>query len=385
MIDFSSGYTYAEILQAMLDRVDNSLDKRQGSLIQTALGPGAWYLEGLAILLGQIQGQGSVLTATGDGLDYLVANRGLTRIAATPAVRKGIFDGEVPTGSQFRTINGDNSVIFVSGEFLERSGANYVYEMTCQTAGEIGNSYSGNILPVSSGLSYLTYAVISDIITEGADNETDEALRTRYVATLSAAPYGGNIAEYRQAILGIAGVGGVQIYPANVYKGGGTVLCSIIGDDYKPASAALVATVQDAICPPDDGAHTPSQNGYGIAPVGAAVDIVSATALTVNVSCTVTFLDGIVNGAVTYKDAIKTAVEEYIKTVAQTWGNAVQGHKISYPVIVYAARVIYAILTVPEVINVSNLRLNGQTGDLTLTENSTLQQVPVLGEVTVNA
>jgi hypothetical protein len=71
--------------------------------------------------------------------------------------------------------------------------------------------------------------------------------------------------------------------------------------------------------------------------------------------------------------------------VAQTWGNAVQGHKISYPVIVYAARVIYAILTVPEVINVSNLRLNGQNGDLTLTENSTLQQVPVLGEVTVNA
>lgn len=385
MIDFSTGYTYAEILQAMLDRVDNSLDKRQGSLIWTALGPGAWYLEGLAILLGRIQEQGSVLTATGDGLDYLVANRGLTRIAATPAVRRGIFSGEVPTGSQFRTINGDNSVIFTSGEYLGRDGANYVYEMTCQTAGEIGNSYSGNILPVSSGLSYLTYAVISDIITEGADNETDDALRTRYIATLSAAPYGGNIAEYRQAILGIAGVGGVQIYPANVYHGGGTVLCSIIGDDYAPASAALVATVQDAICPPDDGAHSPSQNGYGIAPVGAAVDIVSATALTVNVSCTLTFLDGIQNGAVAYKDAIEAAIRDYIKSVAQTWGNALQGHKISYPVIVYAARVIYAILTVPEVINVSNLKLNGQTGDLTLTENSTVQQVPVLGEVTINA
>ena len=45
MIDFS-GYTYAEILQQMLDRVDNSLDKREGSLIQTAIAPGAWYREG---------------------------------------------------------------------------------------------------------------------------------------------------------------------------------------------------------------------------------------------------------------------------------------------------------------------------------------------------
>ena len=42
MIDFSNGYSYAEILAAMLGQVDDSLDKRQGSLIQTALGPGAW-------------------------------------------------------------------------------------------------------------------------------------------------------------------------------------------------------------------------------------------------------------------------------------------------------------------------------------------------------
>ena len=37
MIDFSSGYSYREILDAMLDQVDNGLDKREGSLIQTAI------------------------------------------------------------------------------------------------------------------------------------------------------------------------------------------------------------------------------------------------------------------------------------------------------------------------------------------------------------
>ena len=76
MIDFSSGYTYSEILSGMLAEVDDSLDKREGSLIQTALAPVAWYLEGLALALSQIQGGASVLTAQGSDLDYLVANRG---------------------------------------------------------------------------------------------------------------------------------------------------------------------------------------------------------------------------------------------------------------------------------------------------------------------
>ena len=40
MIDFS-GYTAKAIEKAMLGRVSNSLDKREGSLIQTAIGPAA--------------------------------------------------------------------------------------------------------------------------------------------------------------------------------------------------------------------------------------------------------------------------------------------------------------------------------------------------------
>ena len=114
MIDFSSGYSYAEILQQMLGQVDDRLDKREGSLIQTALGPGAWYLEGLALALQQIQGEAFVDSATGENLDYLAANRGLTRIAATSAVRQGTFDVPIPEGSTFKTINGADSVIFTS-------------------------------------------------------------------------------------------------------------------------------------------------------------------------------------------------------------------------------------------------------------------------------
>ena len=276
MIDFSSGYSYAEILQQMLGQVDDRLDKREGSLIQTALGPGAWYLEGLALALQQIQGEAFVDSATGENLDYLAANRGLTRIAATSAVRQGTFDVPIPEGSTFKTINGADSVIFVSGDQLSASGSAYAYELTCETPGIIGNSYTGPILPVTA-ISGLTSATIGTVITPGAEEETDAALRVRYKASFGAAGYGGNITEYRQAILAIAGVGGVQIYPANQYQGGGTTLCAIIADDFTAASPALVQTVQETICPPNENGVGPSPNGYGVAPIGAAVTIQSAT------------------------------------------------------------------------------------------------------------
>lgn len=383
MIDFSSGYTYSEILSEMLAEVDDSLDKREGSLIQTALAPVAWYLEGLALALSQIQNGASVLTAQGSDLDYLVANRGLTRTAATYAVRRGTFNVQIPVGSEFRTVNGADSVVFRSGDFIEQDNSLYVYKMTCETAGEIGNSYTGTIIPVTA-IAGLQTATIGAIITVGADEETDDSLRARYIETFTAAPYGGNITEYRQAILAVPGVGGVQVYPAESYNGGGTVLCSICSDDFTAVDSSLVEAVQNAICPPADGESAPSPDGYGIAPVGAAVDIVSATNKTVNISFTATFSANVVNGDVVYEDEIRDAIAAYIADVAKAWGNALRSRAIAYNVTVYAARIIAAILSVPEVINVSDLTINGASGDLQLTETSALQEIPVLGEVVIN-
>ena len=383
MIDFSTGYSYREILDAMLGKVSDTLDKREGSLIQTALGPLAWYLEGLALTLAQVQRAAYAETAEGEDLDLLAATRGLTRRAAVAAVRQGSFNVAIPEGSLFRTVNGDSSVLFVSGEQISTSGGLYVYRMTCQMPGVIGNSYSGNITPVTA-IAGLTTAVLGTIITEGADQESDNALRARYVASFDTAPYGGNISEYRQAILAIPGVGAVQVYPANQYHGGGTALCAIVNADFGPASSALVKTVQDIICPPEDGQTAPSPNGYGIAPIGAAVDIVSATAVTINVSCRIIFASGVEDGLTSYGDEIRAAVAEYIHSVAEDWGKALVSNRITYPVTVYASRIIYAILTVPEVASVADLTINGAAGDLTLTETAALQQVPVLGEVTLN-
>lgn len=380
MIDFS-GYTNAYIQQQMLTQVDDSIDKREGSMIQTAIGPVAWFLEGLFLMLDQIQKNAYASTAVGESLDYIVAERGLTRKAAVAAVRQGTFNREIPAGSAFRTIDGENSVIFTSGELIS-SGSTYVYQMTCTTAGTAGNSYTGNILPITA-ISGLTLATIGEIITEGTDEETDTALRARYFETFDAQAFGGNIAAYRQAILAIEGVGAVQVYPA--YNGGGTVLCSILDSNYTPATETLVGAVQAVICPSEEGQVEPSANGYGMAPIGAACKITTATNLTLNMAMTVSFDASVVNGVATYQTAIEDAINGYIRSVCETWGNPLSGQQVSYPVNIYVARIITAILTaVPAVVNVTNITINGAAGDLALTETAQLQQIPSLGTVTIN-
>jgi uncharacterized phage protein gp47/JayE len=381
MIDFSSGYSKEEIQRQMLAQVDNDLDKRQGSLIQTAIAPVAWYLEGAFLSIAKLQNNTSPTLAVGDSLDLLVALRGITRKAATPAVRQGTFDAPIPAGSTFKTINGADSVSFASGDLISQDSGVYIYALTCEVAGTIGNSYTGDILPITA-IPGLTSASIGEIITVGTDAESDDSLRARYFETFTDTPYGGNIAEYRKAILAINGVGAVQVYPA--YNGGGTVLCSILDDQYNPAESALIDAVQAVICPPNDGESNPSPNGYGIAPIGAAVTITTGTALSLNIEFTVQFTSGIENGLSLYREDIEEAVAAYIKEVREGWGTALRTHSISYPVTIYAARLIYAILTVPQVVNVTGLTINGVSGDIVLTETAALQQVPEVGSVIIH-
>ena len=380
MIDFS-GYTREAIQKEMLDQVDPGMDTREGSMIQTAIGPVAWYLEGVYMILKQIQDNAYPATAVGDSLDKIVQTRGLTRKLATAAVRKGTFNSVVPSGSEFKTINGVDSQVFVTREKLSESGMEYVYAMQCKNAGTSGNNYSGNLIPITP-VEGLTSAVLGDIIIAGTEEETDEALRSRFYDTFDVAAFGGNISSYKNEILSIEGVGAVQVYP--VWNGGGTVLCSILGDDLRPALPATVKKVQDLICPAEDGGSNPSADGYGIAPIGAAVTITTGTALTLNITCDIDFVETMLNGVETYKDQIRQKIQEYLDTLCKAWGDPMKAHKITYTVTVYSSRIIYAILTIQDVVNVSNVKINGASGDLKLTETAALQQVPVLGTVVIN-
>lgn len=380
MIDFS-GYTREAIQKDMLSQVPNTIDTREGSIIQTAVGPVAWYLEGVYMLLRQIQENAYASTAVGESLDYIAAERNVYRKNAIAAVRKGTMNVQVPEGSAFRTMNGANSVIFASGRLIEKTSDSYTYEMICQTPGTIGNMYTGNILPLTV-LSGLTSASIGEIILSGADEENDDSLRARYFETFAIQAFGGNIVAYRTTILAIEGVGAVQVYPA--WKGGGTVLCSILNSQLRPAETALIKQVQDYMCPAENGGASPSPNGYGIAPIGAAVTITTAEVLELDVACNIQTAEGAAVNTEAYQERIEEKIGEYLDTVREAWGDPIKGQKIEYAVAVYISRITMAILSIEEIVNVTDITINGSSNDLLLTEAPELQQIPQLGTVIIN-
>lgn len=374
MIDFS-GQTYQALLRSMLDRIPDTYDKRDASPIPTALGPAAYALEGFYLSLNQVQQSAFVQTAAGQDLDALAAIGGLTRYPASPAVRLGLFNTSVPIGARFSTMNGENSINFAVTSAAESSGEGQdSYQLTAETPGSIGNDYIGPILPITT-IPGLTSARITSILIPGDDEETDGALRERLITALNERPFGGNLAAYREAILAIDGVGGVQVYPT--WDGGGTVKCSILGADLLPASEELVQTVQNAVDPP------PNQGlGLGIAPIGANVTVTSPSAVTVKIDAAITLAAGTTIGQV--QAPIEQAISSYLRSVRQAWDDNTSDTGVAYAADVYTARVTAAILSVEGVVNAAEIQLNGSASDLILTETGAAQQVPVLGTVTLH-
>lgn len=83
--------------------------------------------------------------------------------------------------------------------------------------------------------------------------------------------------------------------------------------------------------------------------------------------------------------SVRQAVEGYLLSVRQEWDRPDAGGLTRYSSWVYSARVTAAMLSVQGVVNVTGLTINGSAEDLELAENGLLQQVPVLGEVSVSA
>lgn len=374
MIDLSQ-QTYQNILTQMLDQVPATFDKRDTSPIPTALGPAAYALEGFYISLNQVQLAAYIQTATGQALDYLAVVAGLTRYPASAAVRLGIFDMAVPIGSRYSTINGADSINFqATAATTGETEGDYYFQLTAETPGSIGNEYTGPILPITA-IPGLNSAQITDILVPGDDEESDEDFRARIIEALNDRPFGGNIASYRTYIMAIDGVGAVQVYPT--WNGGGTVKCSVLGADFLPASPTLIENVQNAVDPP------PNQGlGLGTAPIGAQVTIVAPDTLTVNVSATLQLASGYAIGQV--QTPIQQAIENYMLSVRQEWATPVNTTSVEYQANVYVARIVAAIVSVPGVVNATNVQLNGGTADLILTEAGATQQVPITGTVTLS-
>lgn len=374
MIDLSK-YSYDSILNLMLEKVPNTIDKRPGSFIRTALAPIASIIFSGYFTMDIIQKYTFVSFAPSTFLDYRAAERGLSRKQATPAIRRVYFNIEVTQGTRFSTINGSSSVNFTVGDFIEKIDNFYYYQASCETAGIIGNGYTGPLQSITY-INGLNVAQIDEILVPGAEIEDDESLRQRYYESLKEKPFAGNIAAYRQEILAMDGVGAVQVWP--FWKGGGTVLCSILTTEFEIASKQLIEKVQIAICPYVEDLNRPSQLGTGFAPIGASVTINTPEIFNINIAFNILIKTG--HSYDTVIENCKSAINDYLLTLRKQWDKKYIENDVVYKCNVLYAQILAALIGSEGVLNITELLINGNNADIDLTQSREVQQVPFLGE-----
>lgn len=346
--------TYESILQRMLDRVPNNMDKREGSIIYDALAPAAVELQLMYIEFDTILNETFADTAQRDYLVRRAAERGITPYEATNTILKGLFTPtslDIPIGSRF-SCNELNYVVIEKTKDGE-------YQLQCETPGVSGNANFGDLIPIDY-IQGLETAKLSEVLIPGEDEEDVESLRERYFESFDTKAYGGNVKDYIQKTNAIAGVGATKVTP--VWNGGGTVLLTILDSEFNKATDVLIQKVQEEIDPTNDG------TGIGIAPIGHVVTVKTVNEIKININANFVFDEGY--NFQSLKTNIQNAIESYLLEIRTNWANQTNS-------VVRISQIETKILQIEGILDIENTTLNDSTSNLTLTE----YEIPVMGVV----
>lgn len=352
---YSDQMTFEYILGRMLDRVPDTVDKREGSVIYDALAPAAAELAKTYMELDVVMDETFVDTAS---LQYLILRckeRGIEAQGETAAIIQGTFTPatlELTAGTRF---NCD----YINYALTEKISAG-VYRLQAETLGTAGNKYSGTLLPIET-VNGLQTAEITGVLIPGEDGDTTDTLREKYYASIDGEAFGGNVADYKEKVNAIPGVGGVKVHP--VWNGGGTVKLVIIASDYTVPSGELVQQVQTAADP-----ETNQGEGMGFAPIGHTVTVMGATGQSVNIQTNLTFISEWNWEAA--QSQIEGAVNTYFTELAEEWEDA-------EATIVRISQIETRLLSLPFVLDIADTKINGQAKNLQIEEDS----IPVLGTI----
>ena len=366
--DYLEKYTFDYLMEQALSQVPDTIDKRQGSIIYDALAPACYLLAYFYNTLRNIYRDTFAETATGEALDLRAAELGITRYPATFAIKKGYFEsanGEpmtIPIGARFSTISDINPITYVVIDEYAENGVIQpgYYQLKCEIAGAGGNEYSGTLTNITH-IPGLATATMLDLLIPGEDEETDESLRKRYFESLVGQAYGGNIADYKQKVTALQGVGGVKVEP--IWNGGGTVKLTIIDSDYNKPSSMLIDQVQTAVDPEQNQGQ-----GYGIAPIGHVVTVVGVDEVTIDVEPQITLQTGYIWEDV--KPAVEAAINDYFAELRSQWAD-------SETLVVRISQIEVRVLAINGIVDIQNTKLNGQQQNIELGP----YEIPVLGEV----
>ena len=346
--------TFEAIVQRMLNRI-SGVDKREGSIAYDVSAPTAIELQNAYINLDGVLMETFADTSSKEYLIKRCNERGITIEPATNAVRQGEFNIDVPIGSRFSL----NELNYIVTEKIEDG----IFKMRCETSGVVGNAETGAMIPIDY-IDGLQTALLTDVLIPGEDEEDVEHLRSRYFNSFDSQAFGGNVADYKEKINSIDGVGGTKIHRA--WNGGGTVKAVIIDSTYSKPSQILVDEVQRIIDPVGSQGE-----GLGVAPIGHIVTIAGCGETSVNIQTHITFQGDWTWAAI--EPNVHTAIDDYFKELAKGWSDA-DGNDL----IVRISQIETRLLDLEGVLDIADTLLNGVASNLSIGKDN----IPIRGTVT---
>ena len=343
----SDTITYESLLKRALERVSTGIDTSEGSFLFDAIAPCVAELYEAYLYIDELEKRVYADTAYGEYLERRCAERGIYRKKATYAIRKGYFDYEVPIGSRW----GKEELTYIVTEMLQ-SG---VYLLKCEQEGTSGNHYDGSLINIDA-VEHINSAQLGEVVQFGANREQDDLLRCRYFNSFGKEAFGGNIADYKEKVSAIDGVGQVKVYPA--WNGGGTVKLRLLDVGNNVPSAELIEQVQALVDPVQN-----SGEGLGIAPIGHRVTVEAANAVDITLTTHLT-LKG--SSWENVSSRVNQIIEEYFSELRANWSES--------DIVVRISQIEARLLDIEGIIDIEDTKLNGLGRNLYLSG----EEVPIL-------
>ena len=343
------------VLEDMKNRISADISKGEGTLTSFALSPAAAEIEELYNNLEVADENGSPLTCDREHLIIFGKQDNIPIKTATAAVWLARFNEDFEIGERFEC--GD--LTFKATKKV--SALNYYLQ--CEQLGSEGNTNpEDELLPIEF-ISETIEGELVELIEEAKDDEDTEVFRERYLAEKRTENVmSGNRASYKTKITGITGVAAVKL--VRVTKTRKRIDAYIMSSKWGVPSSEVVNLVQETMDPVGS-----QGDGNGEAPFWHVVDIHPVSGVTININAKVTTQSGVTFNDV--KAAMEQEIDNYFIELNKTWEN-------EQYLIVRALRVAEAMASVPGVVDVQDLKLNG------IADNATLgsYEIPARGEVT---
>jgi uncharacterized phage protein gp47/JayE len=345
-----SDKTYENIKKNILDNINVSIDKREGSFTNNIVSPMALELAKTYLDMEDVINMAFIRNGCYNYLDVKCEEYGISRKTGVKATGEVLVNANIGTVIPINTkLYTDDSTIlyFTTVEEVEITSIPQVIKIEALEVGKEYNLLANTELSLQEQIQGVESIAIKDDINSGEDIETDDELRNRYFDTIKKSYTSGNVAHYELWTTEVNGVGGCKVYPLK--NGNGTVEIVIVDSDMLGADEELIERVKEHI----------EENR----PVGANVSVVSATEKNIDISAKIVLANGY---------SIEQVQEEYTKKLTEYLKEI--SFKTSY---VSIARLGNLLLDTDGVFDYSDFKVNNSTVNISLSDI----EVPKVGTV----